>query len=160
MAHRLVSILIALFSIVGGAHAQDTTVRSGNPEIIAIADSYMTAYHHLDLEALEALYDEDVVFIDPTVAGLPEVFSWTGRDRILREIAGWRTGMVRFDFQADRIYESAGRVVYIGNVVSEVERPNGTRKATYPLITIVTVQEGRIIEHRDYTDYAATRRLN
>lgn len=160
MAHRLVPILIALFGIVGAAQAQDTTVRSGNPEIIAIADAYMSAYHHLDLETLETLYDEDAVFIDPTVAGQPEVFSWTGRDRILGELAGWRTGMVRFEFQADRVFESAGRVVYIGHVVSEVRRANGSRKFTYPLVTIVTVQDGRIAEHRDYTDYAASRRLD
>lgn len=160
MALRLLSVLFVLLAFNSAAQAQETSGRSGNSAIIAIADAYMSAYHHLDLEALETLYDEDAVFIDPTVAGQPEVFSWTGRDRILGELAGWRTGMVRFEFQADRVFESAGRVVYIGHVVSEVRRANGSRKFTYPLVTIVTVQDGRIVEHRDYTDYAASRRLD
>lgn len=58
VAHRLVPVLVALFGIVGTAQAQDTTARSGNPEIIAIADRYMADYRHPDPGTLETLYDE------------------------------------------------------------------------------------------------------
>lgn len=42
----------------GDAQAQDTTARSGYPEIIAIADRYMADYRHPDLGTLETLYDD------------------------------------------------------------------------------------------------------
>jgi ketosteroid isomerase-like protein len=138
----------AVLSLAGGAAlAQDT------PE--AVAEAYLAAYQAQDFAALETLYAEDAVFIDPTsetVPGIGGPFDWTGREAILAGIRGW--GATRLEYEIDRSYSASGHVVFDGAVAAIYETQAGSVAYRYPIITIVTVEDGHVTEHRDYTDFS------
>jgi ketosteroid isomerase-like protein len=128
---RTLTAAVGLTLMSGVAMAQDT------PE--AVAEAYLAAYQAQDFAALETLYAEDAVFIDPTsetVAG----------------IRGW--GATRLEYTIDRSYSASGHVVFDGAVAAIYETQTGSVAYRYPIITIVTVEDGHVTEHRDYTDFS------
>ena len=121
----------------------------------AVAEAYLAAYQAQDYSALAGLIAEDAVFIDPTseaVAGIPEAFHWSGRDAILAGMQSW--GASRLDYTIDRQYAASGHVVFDGAVAAIYETAEGVTAYRYPIITIVTVEDGEVTEHRDYTDFS------
>lgn len=144
-----------MFAGVGAASADVQT--SGNAETIAVARSYMDAYQALDLTRLEAFYAEDVAFNDPTSVRVPGIggpFVWRGRSEVLAGIRGWTAYVRSLNYNVERIYEASGQVVFVGDVNPVVSTPNGTAQFRYHIVTIVTLEDGHVVEHRDYTDYA------
>ncbi|MCF8880498.1 nuclear transport factor 2 family protein [Hyphobacterium sp. SN044] len=138
----------AVLTFTGAAaQAQDA------PE--AVAEAYLAAYQAQDFVALEALYAEDAVFIDPTseaIQGIGGPFNWTGREAILAGIRGW--GATRLEYEIDRTWSASGHVVFGGAVAAIYETETGSVAYRYPIITIVTIEDGHVTEHRDYTDFS------
>lgn len=144
---RTLTAAAVLTMIGSSAVAQDA------PE--AVAEAYLAAYQAQDFAALEALYAEDAVFIDPTseaIQGIGGPFDWTGREAILAGIRGW--GATRLEYEIDRTWSASGHVVFDGAVAAIYETETGSVAYRYPIITIVTVEDGRVTEHRDYTDFS------
>jgi ketosteroid isomerase-like protein len=137
------------------------THRDGDPVIIARAETYLTAYQSLDLPALASLLAADARFDDPTSTEMQAVggpFVWEGREAVLAGLAGWvRQSVRRIDYDLREVYEASGRVVFIGTASPLMQTADGLIRATYPIVTIVTVRDGHIVEHRDYTNYAGAR---
>lgn len=146
MFHTLTTaVALALTGSI--ALAQDT------PE--AVAEAYLAAYQAQDFAALETLYAEDAHFIDPTsetVQGIGGPFDWTGREAILAGIRGW--GATRLEYEVDRTFSASGHVVFDGAVAAIYLTQAGSVAYRYPIITIVTVEDGHVTEHRDYTDFS------
>lgn len=120
-----------------------------------VAEAYLDAYQSQDFEALAALYAADASFIDPTsfdVGDITPPISWRGKAQILDGLASW--GVVRLDYAIDRSFAASGRVVFDGAVTAVYATQSGQRAFVFPIVTIVTVDAGEVIEHRDYTDYA------
>jgi len=115
------------------------------------ADAWLTAYQAQDFDTLREFLTDDSIYIDPTSfgrEGFGEPINWTGAEAIITGISSWNVAEAEFHF--DRVYESPGRVVYDGSVL--VVYQNGARY-NYPIISIVTVEGGQLVEHRDYTDF-------
>ena len=123
----------------------------------AVAEAYIAAYEHQDYEAMRALYAEDAVFVDPTSFQLPQMppINWQGRDTILEGIASW--GISGLEMHLDRSYNASGAVVFDGNADVVYATPAGPRVFNYPIVTIVTIRDGQVVEHRDYTDFTGAR---
>lgn len=152
---RALVLCVLMFATVGGAAAQTPT--SGNAETIAVARAYMDAYQALDLHRLEAFYAEDVAFNDPTSVQAPGVggpFIWRGRAEVLAGIRDWKSYVHSLNYNVEHIYEASGQVVFVGDVNPLVSTANGPAQYRYHIVTIVTVEDGQVAEHRDYTDYA------
>lgn len=148
---RAVMILWAALTFAAPAAAQ--TAQREHEATIAAATAYLDAYQAFDLERLEALYAEDATFDDPTsllltgVNGAPFVFR--GRDAILNGIRFWmQNSVTSLRYDVEEIYESSGRVVFIGAATA-----NGPSRWRFRIVTIVTIENGLVVEHRDYTDY-------
>ncbi|MEN0652934.1 MULTISPECIES: nuclear transport factor 2 family protein [Hyphobacterium] len=144
---RTLTAAAALAAIGGSALAQETQE--------AVAEAYLAAYQAQDFAALEALYAEDAVFIDPTseaIQGIGGPFDWTGREAILAGIRAW--GATRLEYTVDRSWSASGHVVFDGAVAAIYETQTGTVAYRYPIVTIVTVGNGQVTEHRDYTDFS------
>lgn len=158
MTLRAIAMILAAFLLTSAPAAADKTVQRGDPATIAAAARYLDAYQSLDLEKLEALYSEDAAFNDPTslnVKGIGGPFVWRGRTEILDGIRSWIAGGVTsLKYEIEDAYESSGRVVFSGAVDSFMAAPNGTARFRYRIVTIVTIENGLVSEHRDYTDYA------
>lgn len=125
-----------------------------------VAETYMQAYQAQDFEVLETLYSDDALFVDPTsydVAPITSPIRWEGPDAIIAGLQGW--GVARMTYSLDRSFEASGQVIYDG--VSDVVYATANGPVTYrfPIITIITVEDGQVSEHRDYTDYAGMQRL-
>jgi ketosteroid isomerase-like protein len=132
----------------------------GNQATIAKAQEYLAAYSRMDLKALEALYAEEAVFNDPTSTDVPGIggpFAWHGRQEVLAHIGEWRKSIQSLNYDVERTYEASGHVVFVGEVRPLVATPEGLVQYAYPIVTVVSLANGRVIEHRDYTDYAAAR---
>jgi len=121
---------------------------------IEIAQAYIAAYEGQDFEAMREFMADDVVFTDPTsfdLAFVREPIHWTGADEILAGVSAWN--VARGEHHLDRVYEAAGRVVFDANMDVFYATSEGERGFRYPIITIVTVENGLVTEHRDYTGF-------
>jgi ketosteroid isomerase-like protein len=158
---RSASLLLAgALLAVAPTFAADQATRHGNPAVIAQAETYLAAYAQLDLAALERLYADDAAFSDPTsqtVAGIGGPFVWRGRAEILAGIGRWKQTVTSLAYDVERIYESSNHVVFVGEVRPLVAGPNGPTQYAYPIVTVITIANGKVAEHRDYTNYAAGR---
>lgn len=152
---RAVIMLWLMLAATAPAAAQ--TVQRGDEAVIAAATAYLDAYQALDLPRLEALYAEEATFDDPTSLRAQNVggpFVWRGRAEILAGIRLWARSISSLRYDIEDIYEASGRVVFVGAVNPTVVTPNGSIQFRYRVVTIVTIENGRVSEHRDYTDYA------
>lgn len=139
--------------------AQTAPRQSGDQAAISRALEYLDAYERLDVAELSQLYSEGAAFVDETSLALPEPFMWTGRDTILAGIGGWKSTVRGLEYHLTDAFESAGRVVFVGTVDATSIGLNGDVTFIFPVVTIVTLEGGQVVEHRDYADYAgATRR--
>jgi ketosteroid isomerase-like protein len=159
MVRRAVVFLLALASTGAAARAEAPSVH-GNAATIAEARAYLDAYARLDLAALERLYAEDANFNDPTsetVPGIGGPFVWRGRAAILAGIGRWKQSVKSLNYEVERIYEASGHVVFVGEVRPVVQGDKRLTQYAYPIVTIVTIANSKVAEHRDYTNYAASR---
>lgn len=130
----------------------------GNAAVIAQASAYLDAYQKLDTAALDRLYAEDAVFNDPTSATVPGIggpFVWKGRTAILSGLREWAKTTKSLNYDVERRYEASNHVVFVGAVKPLIKTTKGDVQYRYPIVTIVTITNGRVSEHRDYTNYAA-----
>ncbi|MGE3839750.1 MAG: nuclear transport factor 2 family protein [Hyphomonadaceae bacterium] len=152
-----VCLAVCLAAYLGEARAEAPPAR-GDAATIAVAEAYMEAYQALDLPRLEALYTEDADFIDLTslrAVGVASPYVWNGREALMAGLRTWTPTVRAIPYTYERIFEASGFVVFIGaaNPIIAVEG-GGDAQYRYPIVTIIQVEDGRIREHRDYTDYA------
>tara|TARA_R110000744_G_scaffold84678_4_gene165704 strand:+ start:6626 stop:7123 length:498 start_codon:yes stop_codon:yes gene_type:complete len=153
--NRLVLCLLACPTLAAPARATGTASNSRN-----IAEAYLAAYQRQDHDAMRALYAETARFIDPTSLAIPQItppIDWRGADAIIAGISSW--GIAQLSYEIDRSYESSDAVIFDGRTVVSYQTGIGERRFVYPIITIITVQDGKVVEHRDYTDFAGAREL-
>ena len=145
MKRQVFGIIAMVFVAPQAAHAQSVT-----PARLT-ADAWLAAYQAQDFEAARNFLNDTSTFIDPTSfgrVGFGEPIDWTGADAIVAGISSW--GIAEIGYSLERAYESPGRVIYDGNAL--VTYQNGVQY-NYPIISIVTVADDHLVEHRDYTDY-------
>ena len=157
------ALLMCCFILTAPAPAIAQSAYRGDARTIASALAYLDAYQALDLERLEAFYAEDAAFHDPTslrasVIGGP--FVWRGRDEIMAGIRAWTESVSSLNYDVEDVYEASGRVVILGAVNPVVATPSGSAQFHYRIVTIVTVEDGLVREHRDYTDYAGVKQVH
>ncbi len=147
------AVIIFWFALAVAAPAAAQNSQRDHEATIAAAAAYLDAYQAFDLARLEALYAEEATFDDPTsllltgVNGAPFVFR--GRDAILAGIRFWmQNSVTSLHYDVEGVYESSGRVVFIGAATA-----NGSSRWRFRIVTIVTIENGLVTEHRDYTDY-------
>lgn len=153
---------LAMFLLILGTRPVQAETVSGDAAPISAARTYLEAYQRLDLQQLERYYTEDVEFNDPTslrVSGIGGPFVWRGREAVLAGVRRWAQSVQSLNYDVERIYEASGRVVFSGTVTSVTRTPGGVARYRYPIVTILTISDGRVSEHRDYTDYAGAVRL-
>ncbi len=81
-----------------------------------------------------------------------------GRDASLAGIGEWKSTVRGLDDRLTDAFESAGRLVFVGMLDSTRIGPNGDETFIFPTVTIVTLEEGEVVELRDYLDYAGASR--
>mgnify|MGYP003674765716 CR=1 FL=1 len=149
---RILLTAASLAFVAAAASAQD--VQSARDT----AEAWLHAYEAQDFEAMRALLTDESVFVDPTSFDRPEVsetINWTGPDAIIAGVSAW--GISHGEYDVSRTYESSGRVVFNAVMTVVYATPNGEIGYFYPITTIISVEDGYVIEHRDYTDFEGIR---
>ncbi|MBO6730340.1 MAG: nuclear transport factor 2 family protein [Maricaulis sp.] len=130
-----------------------------------VARDYMAAYSEMDLDRMEHFLSEDAVFTDRTALGED-----VGPDGLMYESRDAAMGMLReFDAQYqpielgfvwDTIYESNGRVVFMGHVNALYPTQDASQNYRWRAeqVTVITVRDGQVIRHQDFANYANPQR--
>lgn len=125
-----------------------------------ISQQYLSAYQVLDIDALKKLYSAEARFIDPTSLNIPNLaqpFHWNGRDEILKGVSEWKKSVISLKYDIDKTFEASECVVFVGAVSAKVKTKQSTITYVYDIVTILTVKQGQVVEHRDYTNYKNVR---
>lgn len=152
------TLMIALlFASAFGASVQASSPKTAMEATLStldIAQAYLQAYEAQDFDRLRGYYSDDAVFIDQTSFGVAQVeedIHWQGPDAIIAGIKSW--GLARGQYRLDRVFESSNIVVFDAEMDAVYETSAGTRIYRYPIITILTIENGKVMEHRDYTAF-------
>lgn len=141
------------FLFVGTATAQDDPAT-----VERTARAYLAAYESVDVERMMELAAEDIVFRDDSApagsSGGPYVFE--GRDAWLSAVEGFvsENGLIDLHQRHDFAYQSGAQMVFVGSVDARYRAPaGGVSHFRSRIITVLTVQDGRVSRHLDIADY-------
>jgi ketosteroid isomerase-like protein len=127
---------------------------------IALAKQYLTAYSTFDVAKMEPFLSEEMVFEDPTTTSSQnsdgEHLVYDGKEAVLKGLGGHSAQFASFSihYQIERQYESNGVVVFVAQLSYTGEAKSGEKfTGGAPIVTAVTVKDGKITRHTDYFDY-------
>ena len=141
--------------LVTPAFAED----SKESETIAIAKSYIAAYSTFDVSVMESFLADDMVFFDPTSStenadGGP--FKFEGKEAVMKGLGEYAALYETFTltYNLERYYESQDIVVFVAQLGYEGSTKDGqTFEGGAPMVTAITVKDGKVSRHVDYFDY-------
>lgn len=153
MKHTLTAI-VATLCLATAASAQDMS------DAERIAREYMQAYSDIDWDGMLALTDEHIIFTDETGMG-EDVPAEGYRDEGIEERRASLQAFtdsshpITMGFQWDRVFESNGHVVFMGEVNALFPTRVNGRLYNWrsPQVSVITVRDGKVVEHRDFANY-------
>lgn len=154
----LIAGALALFSTVTVALADDE--KASSEAVIAVAEDYLAAYSSFDMSRMEPFLADDMKFNDPTSLGQAPgggAFQFDGKAEVLEQLGAFADGFNSFSvsYEVERRYESAGVVVFVAQLSFAGESKDGNSfEGSAPIVTAVTVTDGKISAHYDFFDYA------
>ncbi|MFI0429411.1 nuclear transport factor 2 family protein [Mariniflexile sp. HMF6888] len=131
-----------------------------------IALSYMEAYGDWDFDTMKTFYAENIHFEDPTGS---EVFNQKFDFNGIKEVYNFFRGVFKngfenerppyVDFRIEKVFESGSFIII--NSTFECQLPNAWFKEpsseriliSIPFLTILQIENGKIISHTDYGGY-------
>lgn len=120
-----------------------------------VADAYFAAYIARNWDALEPLLAEPAVFEDPTALHVFGPVRSEGRTAIMERFRVGYAGISRMAFAPTRRMMSGNVAIYEGALDFALDIGNGlVVESVNPMVIILTVEDGRVVSHRDYVDYA------
>ncbi len=155
---RLTTLSLALAGSLTGFAAAAADHHEETPR--AVAEAWLDAYSSQDFAVMTALMTEDTVFIDPTSFNIDMVtdrIEWRGPEAITAGVSAW--GINHGRYTVNRSYEASGRVIFNGHIDVIYGEGENAQAFRYPITTIITVEDGRVAEHRDYTDFNGASRI-
>lgn len=124
--------------------------------------AYLDAYQALDVARLERLYAEHARFVDPTSQGFTDGgFNAQGRTAVMDLIRRFKTrhGLESLEYVSTLTFHTDRVLVLAGRIRSRVRDKDSLRIYETPVVTILTIEKGVVVEHRDYLDYDAGREV-
>lgn len=121
-----------------------------------IAGTYYDAYIRRDFAAMERISGSDTNFDDATADQLFGGEIVRGREAVFAHLRKTFASITHLAFQTTRRYASGEHAIFEGEVDWDFREPESSRTLSFrgmPLVVIVRVRDGQIVEHRDYGDY-------
>ncbi len=156
LSMRNIFIGIILFSILSQANIAISRE-------LSVADEYMKAYAIFDLKKMEKFYSTNAKFLDPTSEVWGEhAFMKHSKEEIIAGLTSFISNYdkVSLEYSIRERYESAGHNVYSGKTKVTLRKNGVIETSCAPITTIITVKDGKVIEHRDYFDYKTAEATN
>ncbi len=132
-------------------------------ELAKRADRYFEAYRDDDPRTMDGLLADEAVYLDPTSVTVGEPIEVRGKYEILAMIeqaagdAGDLEVDVRFRFYSNRhaFYVCQASYAIDG---AELGAPGTEFRLEHPVVHVLEFEDGKVVEHRRYLDYAAAGR--
>lgn len=120
-----------------------------------VADAYVAAYTALDWDRLEPLLADNVSFRDPTAELIFGSPSASNKETLMKQLRQNVVIITKMSFQRRRGIYSGQYGLYDGDLTFAVHvEKNLVVESTTPIVLAIRVEEGKVVEHRDYVDYA------
>ena len=120
-----------------------------------VADAYFAGYISRDWDALEQLLAEGASFQDPTATHVFGGVLSEGREAMMQRFRVGYAGITEMDFVTDRRMVSGDIAIYEGALHWGLDLGDGTVvRSVTPMVIVLTVEDGKVVRHRDYVDYA------
>ncbi|WP_109808024.1 nuclear transport factor 2 family protein [Sphingosinithalassobacter portus] len=120
-----------------------------------VADAYFDAYVSRNWDALEILLAEDASFQDPTATHIFGGVLSQGRQAMMQRFRMGYAGISHMEFVSNRRLYSGETAIYEGVLHWGLDLGDGTLvDSATPMVILLTVENGKVVRHRDYVDYA------
>ncbi|WP_375203074.1 nuclear transport factor 2 family protein [Hyphococcus sp.] len=137
--------------------AEETAVSDAT---VSIAEDYLAAYSTFNVDTMAPFLSDDMVFYDPTSTTENAdggSFIFEGKDAVLKGLGDYAAQYKSFSvaYDVERRYESNGVVVFVAQLSYDlVTKDDQTFTGSAPIVTAVTVKDGKVVKHLDLYDYA------
>lgn len=119
-----------------------------------IATKYFNNYMAIDWSNLADLMHNDISFEDPTAEILFGFKKPIGKENVLKNFRDTFVGITNMTPKLIRTFFSGDNGVFEMDLsFSFKNRQNGITTISMPLVVVISVKDGKVIEHRDYGDY-------
>lgn len=147
-------ILMVFLTAIAVSAQQTNDFKESTSATEDVAAKYFTNYMAMDWDKLEPLMHADITFQDPTAQMIFGEKKPAGKEAVSKN---FREGYASLTSMVPK----TTRKFFSGNVgVFEMDltfgfrnRQNGITTITMPLVVVITIKDGKVIEHRDYGDY-------
>ena len=155
MTNKFVIRCAALAALLISPAIADDAVNTS----VEVAEAYLAAYSTFETANIEPFLADEMVFMDPTsedesADGGP--FMFDGKEAVLKGLGDYAAQYSSFTLSYDvkKRYESEGVVVFIADLTwSLVTADDKSMTAGAPIVTAVTVKDGKVVNHLDLYDY-------
>ena len=128
--------------------------------IVSVAEDYLAAYSTFNVDTMAPFMADDMIFADPTSTEQNAdggAFMFNGKDAVLKGLGDYAAQYKSFSvaYDVERRYESNGVVVFVAQLTYDLMTNEDKHYAgTAPIVTAITVKDGKIVKHLDLYDYA------
>ena len=120
-----------------------------------VTDAYFAAYISLDWDTLETLLAEDASFEDTTATLVFGPVLSEGRTAMMQRYRIGYAAITHMEFVTDSRMVSGPNGVYQGALHWGLDLGGGLEvDSVTPMVIVLTVEDGKIVRHEDYLDYA------
>ncbi|MEN7538551.1 nuclear transport factor 2 family protein [Aurantiacibacter flavus] len=120
-----------------------------------VAEAYFQAYTSRDWDALEGLLADNATFRDPTATLVFGGVESVGREAMMERFRLGYAGITHMEFTPFRQIVSGDVALAEGALHWGLDLGEGhTVDSVTPMVIVLTLADGKVVEHRDYVDYA------
>ncbi len=147
-------------ALISTPTAAQTDAGAASANIVKFAEDYLAAYSTFDVEKMAPFLSDDMVFADPTSTDQTAdggSFMFDGKDAVLKGLGDYAAQYKSFtvSYDIERQYESNGVVVFVAQLsYNLVTKDDKTFTGEAPIVTAITVKDGKVVKHLDLYDYA------
>lgn len=150
----LILALVVCFSTSVVQAQQEKVFNDTTGETRDVATRYFSHYMAMDWDRLEPMLHADATFEDPTAELLFGGKPHRGKDNVIKNFRDGYASLTSMKANSLRtIFSGKSAVFQFELSFGFRNRHNGITTINMPLVVVVTVKDGKVIEHRDYGDY-------
>lgn len=149
------SVVLGFASVPAPAVAQKVGYTQQSAATATVADAYIDAYIAKDWNRVEPLLSDNATFHDPTAEVLFGSKQKDGKPSVMAAFREGYEAVTKMTLHRTRVLNAGNYGIVEGELEWSVKFP-GDRlvQSRGPFIIIVRVEGGKVVEHRDYLDYA------
>jgi ketosteroid isomerase-like protein len=149
-----VALTLGLASIPAPVAAQKSVYTQQSDATAKIGEAYIDAYIALDWDRIEPLIADNATFHDPTAEMPFKVSQKDGKPDIMKGFREGYAGVTKMMLHRTRTLYSGNYAIFEGDLEFGVKLPDGRIvESRTPFVAILRVEDGKVVEHRDYVDY-------